>query len=197
MSTQSQVLANQANAQHSTGPRTEQGKASVSTNATTHGATSKQAIVKGESQTEYQSHLQQFTAEFHPVTLHEKFLVKEMADAAWRMRRLHIWEMMILDQCDAANANPFDDEEQFRKLDRAHRHIQSIERSYHRAHRALTAARKPATEQTQSHEKSKEVNITQPEPKAPIRFDPCPSVAEGLAFSQPKIAVVTDSRGGR
>ena len=37
MPTAAQVLANQANAQHSTGPKSAAGKAKVSQNATTHG----------------------------------------------------------------------------------------------------------------------------------------------------------------
>ncbi len=143
MSTQAQAVANKANAQHSTGPRTEQGKAAVSTNATTHGATSKQALVKGESLTEYRQNVERFNAEFKPTTEHETVLVQLMADSAWRLRRLRPWELQLLEEC-SAHANPFADDEQFKKLNRAHRHIQSIERSYNRAHRELTAARKPA-----------------------------------------------------
>jgi hypothetical protein len=142
MSTQSQILANQANAQHSTGPRTETGKATVAANATTHGATSKQALVKGENPDEYQRHVEKFREEFHAVTMHEKFLVQRMADSAWRLHRLQAWEMRLMEQC-CRDANPFDDNDQFKKLSRAHRHTQSIERSYHVAHRELVAARKP------------------------------------------------------
>ena len=149
MSTQSQILANQANAQHSTGPRTETGKAAVATNATTHGATSKQALVKGESPNEYQRHLENFQQEFRPITMHEKFLVQRMADSAWRLHRLQAWELQLLEQC-CSQANPFDDNEQFKKLSRAHRHTQSIERSYHLAHRELMAARKPEKPQEQT-----------------------------------------------
>jgi hypothetical protein len=206
MSTQAQILANQANAKHSTGPRSEAGKTAVSANATTHGATSKQPLIKGESLTEYQTQIDQFEAEFKPVTLHEQFLLREMAGASWRMRRLHMWEMLILENCPAG-VNPFDDNDQFKKLNRAHRHIQSIERSYHRAHRELIAARKPQNPETEpaktpAPEQSQipvkcfsyfentwngKVNITQKNP-GPNR---------DLSFSKPKVAVVADSSGGR
>jgi hypothetical protein len=167
MSTQAQILANQANAKHSTGPRTEAGKATVAANATTHGATSKQAFIKGESRIEHEHQLAQFEAEFQPVTMHEKFLVKAMADASWRLRRLHIWEMLILEDCPA-DVNPFDDDAQFKKLNRAHRHIQSIEHSYHRAHRELMAARKTESTETAAA-KTPEPKQTQV-PVTPFRF---------------------------
>src|SRR5882757_4188400 len=114
MSTQSQILANQANSQRSTGPRTETGKATVAANATTHGATSKQALVKGENLDEYNSNVAKFHDEFKPVTVHEQFLVKRMADSAWRLQRLQSYEMQLIEQC-CSNANPFDDNDQFKK----------------------------------------------------------------------------------
>ena len=148
MSTQAQSLANQANAQHSTGPKSEAGKAAVAANATTHGATSKQALVKGESPSEYQLHNEKFRIEFAPVTMHERFLVQRMSDAAWRLHRLQAWELQMMERC-CTHANPFEDNDQFKKLARAHRHTQSIERSYHLAHRELVAARKPAKPEEQ------------------------------------------------
>jgi hypothetical protein len=212
MSSQAQILANQANAKLSTGPRTEAGKTAVSTNATTHGATSKQPLIKGESLTECQSQIEQFEAEFKPVTLHEKFLVRAMAGSAWRMRRLHIWEMLILQDCPA-DVNPFDDDGQFKKLNRAHRHIQSIERSYHRAHRELIAARKPSTPQTESEKTPASEKTPMPEQsQIPVKAfsffentwdgkvnitqkNPTPN--RDLSFSKPKVAVVADPSGGR
>ena len=202
MSTQSQILANQANAKHSTGPRTEAGKTAVSANATTHGATSKNPFIKGESLTEYQSQIDQFEAEFKPVTVHEKFLVREMAGAAWRLRRLHMWEMLILDDCPAG-VNPFDDDDQFRKLNRAHRHIQSLERSYHRAHRELIAARKPPSPQNRAAPEQSQIPV-----KAFSFFENTwngevnfslknPGPNRDLPFSRSKVAGIADPPRGR
>jgi hypothetical protein len=148
MSTAAQNTANQANAQHSTGPRTEQGKIAVSTNATTHGATSESAFIKGENLAEYALHIKKFSAQFRPGNCHESFLVQSMADAAWRLKRLKGWELQVLELCE--EGNPFLDDDLFKKLNRTHRHMQSIERAYHRALQAFNAARKPAVpEQTQ------------------------------------------------
>ena len=44
------VNRNQQNAQHSTGPRTEEGKAATRQNAFKHGLASGQIVIPGESQ---------------------------------------------------------------------------------------------------------------------------------------------------
>jgi hypothetical protein len=59
----------------------------VAANAVTHGATSKQAFVKGENLAGYESHATKFGDEFKPLTVHEQFLVQRMADSAWRLQR--------------------------------------------------------------------------------------------------------------
>jgi hypothetical protein len=174
MSTAAQNTANQANAQHSTGPRTEQGKTAVSTNAITHGATSEKALVKGESPTEYALHLKEFSQKFRPDDCHEVFLVQSMADAAWRLRRLKIWEMQVLELC--RDANPFLDDDLFKKLNRTHRHMQSIERSYHRALQAFNAARKPAPpEQSQIPANLTKPTISAPKPEPKQENTPQPA----------------------
>jgi len=53
MATPAQILANQANAQRSTGPRTAQGKQASSANAKSHGLTSRSALIFGEDPQEY------------------------------------------------------------------------------------------------------------------------------------------------
>ncbi len=55
MSTSSQIAANQANAQLSTGPRTGQGKSVASRNATKHGFTGKSILLPGENPQEFES----------------------------------------------------------------------------------------------------------------------------------------------
>ena len=53
MATQAQTSANRANSQKSTGPRTAEGKAAVSQNAFKHGLFVDKAVVRDESQDEY------------------------------------------------------------------------------------------------------------------------------------------------
>ena len=44
------IEQNRANAQHSTGPKSEEGKTKSSRNATRHGLTGKQVVINGEDQ---------------------------------------------------------------------------------------------------------------------------------------------------
>ncbi len=55
MATPAQISANRENAQKSTGPRTEEGKARSSKNATKHGFNSKEFIVGDDRQEEFAS----------------------------------------------------------------------------------------------------------------------------------------------
>jgi len=53
MTSQKQIEANRRNALKSTGPKTLDGKAIVSQNATTHGLRARHTVIDGESQTEF------------------------------------------------------------------------------------------------------------------------------------------------
>jgi hypothetical protein len=53
MSTQAQIKANRQNAQKSTGPKTDEGKAAASQNAVKHGLFA-ESVIKGENEAEYE-----------------------------------------------------------------------------------------------------------------------------------------------
>ena len=55
MSSDRQIKANKQNAQHSTEPRTENGKARVASNALKHGLTGKQIVLPDENPKEFDS----------------------------------------------------------------------------------------------------------------------------------------------
>ncbi len=98
MSTDKQKQANRRNAQHSTGPRTPEGKAKSSVNARTHGLTSAQALAPSESADEFDAHASAFRDELAPTSHVEKCLVEQIIVAAWRLRRARIVERFILEQ---------------------------------------------------------------------------------------------------
>ncbi len=89
---QKQLLANQANAQKSTGPKTNQGKAASSQNAVKHGLYSNDIIVNSphlkEDPAEYESLLSSIHEELKPQTLLQEHLVRKIANALWRSRRI-------------------------------------------------------------------------------------------------------------
>ena len=89
MATEQQIAANRMNAQKSTGPKTPQGRAAVRLNGLKHGLTSSTLVLKGESISDFENLLDSFEAEHCPSTATEEALVRQMAMAQWRRRRLY------------------------------------------------------------------------------------------------------------
>jgi hypothetical protein len=87
MATQAQILANRANAQSSTGPRSDKGKAASAMNGLRHGFRSQSVLLPSEDPAEYQALLDELTGHFDPEDLTEQRYVREMVDAEWRLRR--------------------------------------------------------------------------------------------------------------
>jgi hypothetical protein len=87
MSTVAQISANQANAQHSTGPLTEEGKARSARNNFRHGLASGQLIVPGEDPADFEALAQDLFNEHQPATPTEENLVLSMAQHFWLGQR--------------------------------------------------------------------------------------------------------------
>jgi len=96
------AAVNRANAQHSTGPRTEAGKQRSSLNAIRHGLTGQTVVLPSEDPAAYESHRRQFFAEYQPATPTESQLVQELIDTSWRLNRIPLLEADLL----ARAANP-------------------------------------------------------------------------------------------
>jgi len=101
-STRRRAAINRANAQHSTGPRTPEGKARSSRNALCHGLSSRTAVLASEDLAAYQRHCRQFFEEYRPATPTEIQLTQELADTAWRLNRIPSLEANLLHRA----ANP-------------------------------------------------------------------------------------------
>jgi hypothetical protein len=97
MSTPAQISANQRNAQSSTGPCTDAGKALCSQNGVSHGLSSNFSVLAHESQSEFDALLASLRAEFSPATENDQFLVGEMAQSRWKMQRIDRLETRALD----------------------------------------------------------------------------------------------------
>jgi hypothetical protein len=78
---------NRANAQKSTGPRTEAGKQRSKLNALRHGLTGQTIVLPTEDQSAYQRHSHSFLDEYHPKGATEAQLVQSLIDTTWRMNR--------------------------------------------------------------------------------------------------------------
>jgi hypothetical protein len=82
------TLANRANSQRSTGPRTTEGKTKVSMNAVKTGLTGRLVVLPTDDAVAYQQHLDRHFSEFAPATDREKTLVQFIADTEWRLLRI-------------------------------------------------------------------------------------------------------------
>jgi len=108
MATPSQIAANQANAQLSTGPRSADGKARSSMNNLRYGFRSQSVLLPGDDPAEYEALLQELCDHFGPRDLSEQRMIREMADAEWRLRRTRHYqeELLTLRIEDIAVARP-------------------------------------------------------------------------------------------
>ena len=150
MSSRRRSAANRRNAQHSTGPKTPEGKAASAQNATTHGLSSSFTVLPHEDHDAYAQLLDTLAREHAPANEHEKFLVTRMAESRWRLDRTHRFEAVAYDQLldEYDESNP--DHLIVRKLtnrtsniiDLLQRYATAAERSYYKAHRELTQGRK-------------------------------------------------------
>ncbi len=96
MSTNAQIKANRKNAKKSTGPRTKEGKSRVATNALKHGLLARDIVLPSEDPADFDSQLAALEADIQPANSLEFELVRQIADAQWRMRRLTRLETGLL-----------------------------------------------------------------------------------------------------
>ncbi len=87
MSTQAQILANQANAEHSTGPKTEEGKLASCKNNFRYGFTGNFTVLPSEDQEQFDTLYQGLRSEHKPQTVTETALIEKMAQHIWLGRR--------------------------------------------------------------------------------------------------------------
>jgi hypothetical protein len=85
------LAANRANAQFSTGPKTEQGKRKVSRNRTTHGLTGQATLIPGEDPEAFRTLCIRLNLELAPATAVENALIDTIANAQWRAHRIAGW----------------------------------------------------------------------------------------------------------
>src|SRR5208283_5862567 len=78
------LAANRQNAQHSTGPKTEAGKAQSRRNALKHGIFAANMFVYGENPSEYEDLLGVLREDLAPESAPEELLVEKIAICVWR-----------------------------------------------------------------------------------------------------------------
>jgi hypothetical protein len=109
---QKKIAANRANAQLSTGPTSESGKAKSSLNAVKTGLTGRTVLLPGDDAGLYEAHVARFIERFQPVGDEEQNLLQSLADTEWRLLRIPSLEMGIyaLGRLEFAELFPNEDE---------------------------------------------------------------------------------------
>ena len=82
------AAANRINAQKSTGPRTDEGKARSSMNALKHGLAAQAALLPGEDPEELRLLAESMEAHLRPADPVQRILVQRVVALAWKLRRV-------------------------------------------------------------------------------------------------------------
>ena len=110
MATPAQIAANRLNAQKSTGPRSDEGKAVSRFNALKHAATARSLIIPGEDEAALDELSAAYHEQFQPVGPEETLLVEKIIAADWAQRRMRRLEAQVFNtliaQQDESEENP-------------------------------------------------------------------------------------------
>jgi hypothetical protein len=175
MSSTAQILANQHNAEHSTGPSSPAGKAASSRNATTHGLSSGFAVLPHEDRQEFERLLDSYGQTFTPLNEHETFLVERMVQSRWKLARLQRMEAALFQQMTSQEPNTDPDAvivaamlagnaNAYASLQR---YTAAAERSYYKAKRELERERASSAHPTAATVQNIRPVQNEPKPEAP------------------------------
>jgi hypothetical protein len=120
---EAKLAANRTNAEKSTGPKSEEGKARSSRNSFKHGLYSKQLVLPGEDPAALDALKADLRAEHQPANETEEILVNELAEQYWRLRRARRLEAELLSSDDIVLS----------RLAAVQRMMSSAERGFHKA----------------------------------------------------------------
>ena len=188
---------NRANAQHSTGPKTPDGKRRSALNALRHGLTGQIVVMPSEDLAAYQRHVQNFVDEYHPAGATEAQLVQSLADAAWRLNRIAALEANVLalsvqgsDEIQDALAIAAAFEQQSKALANLSLHTQRLSRQFER-----TVTQLRELQQTRQAKEEQEMeyllNILEAHERNGEEYDPS---EDGFVFSEPQIRQAKQAR---
>jgi hypothetical protein len=195
---------NQANAQHSTGPKTVEGKQKSSLNALRHGLTGQIVVMPAEDLAAYQRHLKSFTDELKPNGIIEANLVQALADTSWRLNRVAALETNLL-TLGITTGNSFTDapqeiqdamsivsalESQSKALSNLSLHSQRLSRQFERTAAEFRELQKARHAQEKS-DLSDLLDITEMYESLGDTYDPS---EHGFVFSEPQISAAKIAR---
>src|SRR5262245_31937869 len=107
-----QILANQAHAQRSTGPRTEAGKAASRANALKHGLAGAGLCLPDERAEQAAERARQWHSSLKPMTAFDTWLVELIATEAVRIEACRVREVQLLTEQARRADESWDDDRQ-------------------------------------------------------------------------------------
>ncbi len=106
---EAKLAANQANAQLSSGPRTEAGKETSSKNALKTGLTGRTVLLPTDHLPAYEALLTRFQSKYNPANPEERTLVQSIIDTTWRLERISTIDFAIFAMGAVELADEFPD----------------------------------------------------------------------------------------
>ena len=192
MATTEQTDANRQNAQHSTGPRTPEGKAASRFNALKSGIDAQAQIITGEDPANLDALVAEYQQRFDTSAPECRMLVDTLISCEWLFRRLNraeasLWEYTIMDTVSRlfSNDHPLGRvlDRRHDKFDRLQRRINSIQRNYLHALKELQNL-----EKTEGAPVADDPPAPGPRPPAPV-----PIQAESNQQPIPEIGFVPET----
>ena len=129
MATAAQITANQSNAQRSTGPRTEEGKARIASNAVRHGLTARHLVIREDEREPFESFRDALETELDPQGAIEWTTFEELLHAAWNLQRFRRLES----EASLGTLDDLTDPQTTAVLDRLSRYQSRAQRAYYKA----------------------------------------------------------------
>ena len=183
-----QHQANQQNAQHSTGPTSQEGRDAIRYNALTFGLRTRATVLQTENVADYYRLFNELVAEWKPQTRTEWCHVETMVTSLWLLARIARSEQRIYTEVAFG-------ERQFDLLAQVDKQRAHLERSFRTAIADMKQAQKdrqtqpqPQTEQTAQADVAPASN---PAEHNPSPWPPIPDPGAQSAFCAP---ATTDSR---
>ncbi len=102
------IAANRRNAQNSTGPRSEEGKAQSRLNALKHGLTAKVVVLPTEDAEEFENRRAEWHEAYQPAGPAQQLLIDRAVQASWRLERCSKAETARLSRRLAHAADDFE-----------------------------------------------------------------------------------------
>jgi hypothetical protein len=172
---ENQQKANRRNAQHSTGPKTPEGKAAIRFNALTYGLRTRATVLPHEKPEDYDRLWDELEADWQPQTRTERCYLETMVTSQWLLARVAESEKRIYG-CIAFG------EKQFVMLAYAARQRAQLERSF----RTAIADMKQSQKERQSRH--------QPQPAQPGQTaKPAPAPSSDQPDAPPPAYLMSDA----